>query len=256
MSTVEKALDILNLFSEDRPSIGLSEAARLMGRDKASVLRYLGALESKGFIEQDKLSRAYSLGPSTVRLAAIRERTYTVSQGARSVLRHMVDETGETAHLSHFAGDSLTQVAFEETSVRGTRVYINMAEPLSFHGTASGMAYLSQLPSERARELLNRPLTAHTPTTLTNADAVMAKVRTAAQERVAECDGSFDPDVWGIAAPVFGASGDVCGAVAIATPSSRMEPGLRERIIQSVIGGAQEISRQYGARPSDREAAE
>lgn len=256
MSTVEKALDILNLFSEDRPSIGLSEAARLLNRDKASVLRYLNALESKGFVEQDTQSRAYSIGPAVVRFATIRDRTYPVSQGARNVLRRMVEETGETAHLSHFAGESLSQIAVEETSARGTRVFVNMAEPLSFHGTASGIAFLSQLPAARARSLLKGRLIAHTDATPTDADEVMERVRHATEDRIAESDGSFDADVYGIAAPVFGASGDVCGAVAVATPAARMDRQLRERIIAAVRKGALDISRQYGARLSDREAAE
>ena len=51
MTTVDKALEILDLFSESRPSLGLSEAARLLDRDKASVLRYLAALERQGFLE-------------------------------------------------------------------------------------------------------------------------------------------------------------------------------------------------------------
>jgi IclR family acetate operon transcriptional repressor len=256
VSTVEKALDILNLFSEDRPALGLSAASRLLNRDKATVLRHLNALESKGFVEQDTQSRAYSLGPAVVRLSAIRERTYPVSQGARNVLRHLVEATGETAHLSHFAGDSLAQVAVEETSTRGTRVFINMAEPLSFHGTASGLVYLSKLPPSRARALLAGPLVAHTPATPIAVDTIMARVEAAARAGTAESNGTFDADVYGIAAPVFAASGDVCGAVAVATPASRMNDEARHRIIPAVLKAAAEISHHYGARQPDREAAE
>lgn len=256
MSTVEKALDILDLFSEDRPTIGLSEAARLLKRDKASVLRYLSALENKGFIEQDAISRAYCLGPAVVRLAVLREQTYPVNLAAHNVLKKLVLETGETAHLSHFAGDSLIQVAVEETSARGTRVFIDMSEPLSFHGTASGIAYLSQLPHARARDLLKPPLLAHTPTTSTDPEIVLERARAAGQAGIAESDGSFETEVYGIAAPVLGASGEACGAVAVATPASRMDAAARARIIPAVMQAARVISRHYGAKLSTREAAE
>ena len=73
MSTVDKALEVLNLFSELRPSIGLSQTARLLGRDKSTVQRYLTSLESQGFLEQDALSRAYHLGPAVTRLSHVRE---------------------------------------------------------------------------------------------------------------------------------------------------------------------------------------
>ncbi|MBZ0127895.1 MAG: IclR family transcriptional regulator [Rhodobacteraceae bacterium] len=256
MSTVDKALGILDLFSEARPSLGLTEAARLSGRDKATVLRYLNALEKKGFLEQDPATRAYHLGPALVRLAVIRETTYPVSQAARMILGKLVESTGETAHLSHFAGESLSQIAVEETATHGTRVFIDMAEALSFHGTASGIAFLSACPPERARALLKGPLATHTPATPRDPETVLAQAALASRQGFAVCPGTFEADVCGIAAPVFGPSGEVCGAVAVATPSSRMSDAARSRISRAVRKAAAEISRHYGARMPVQGAAE
>lgn len=247
MSTVDNALGILDLFSEARPTLGLTEAARLSGRDKATALRYLNALEKKGFVEQDPTSRAYHLGPALVRLAVVREVTYPVGQAARLILGKLVESTGETAHLSHFAGESLTQIAVEETATHGTRVFIDMAEKLTFHGTASGIAFLSACAPERARALLKGPLETHTAATPRDAETTLEQAEHAAKQGFAICPGTFDADVCGIAAPVFGPSGEVCGAVAVATPSSRMSDAARNHIARAVQQAASEISRHYGA---------
>ena len=247
MSTVDKALDILDLFSDSRPAIGLSEIARLLKRDKASTLRYLNALESKGFVEQDTYTRSYHLGPALARLALIREITYPVNRAARNILKKLVAETGETAHLSHVNGDSLTQIAIEETAFRGTRVYIDPAEPLSLHGTASGIAFLSRCAPARLERFLARPLARHTDNTPTEPAALRALVEQARRQGFARAEGTFEADVCGIAAPVFAASGQVCGAVAVATPNSRMTPETAARIAARVQEAARLISRHYGA---------
>lgn len=247
MSTVDKALDILDLFAEHRPAIGLSEAARLLKRDKASTLRYLNSLESKGFIEQDPFTRSYHLGPALARLALIREITYPVNRAARNILKKLVADTGETAHLTHFSAESLTHIAIEETAYRGTRVFIDPAEPLTLHATASGIAFMSRCSSERIAGFLNEPLVVHTSETETDRKIILDMVKQARKNGYASTSGTFESDVCGIAAPVFGPSGAVCGAVAVATPVSRMNPVIQGKIAGFVIKAAQHISRHYGA---------
>jgi len=247
VGTVRKALDILDLFSGSRPTIGLSEAARLVGRDKATTLRYLNSLESKGFIEQDPHSRSYHLGPALVRLAMIREATYPVNKAAQNILKKLVADTGETAHLSHHGADSLSQIAIEETSVRGTRVYMDPAEPLTFHATASGIAYLSQCPEAKVAALLALPLIRHTNSTITSPEAVLELLKAARDQGYAMTIGTFEDDICGIAAPVFGPTGAVCGAVGVATPMSRITPAVQQDIAAHVIQAAHLVSAHYGA---------
>jgi IclR family transcriptional regulator, acetate operon repressor len=257
LSTIDKALDILDLFSENRPAIGLSEAARQLNRDKASTLRYLNALENKGFIEQDPFTRSYHLGPALARLAMIREITYPVNRAARNILKKLVADTGETAHLTHFSCESLTHTAIEETAYRGTRVYIDPAEPLTLHATASGIAFMSRCADDRIAEFLNEPLVLHTSDTPTDRAEILASVELARKNGYASTVSTFESDVCGIAAPVFGPSGDVCGAVAVATPVSRMTDVIHSKIADYVIHAAQHISRHYGAkRLPSQDAAE
>lgn len=254
LSTVEKALDILDLLSKARPSVGLSEAARLLNRDKASTLRHLTALVNKGFLEQDQTSRAYYLGPALARYAMVRQTTFPAMDMARDILKKTVELTGETAHLSQFSGESLIQTAIEETSIRGTRVHVDPAEPLSLHGTASGLAYLSQCSEQRASALLARDLEAHTPDTPIDREEILRRVREVSQKGFAMSVGTFEAEVCGIAAPVFGMSGEVCGAIAVATPTSRMSDEARENIITAVRNAAQEISRHNGATVRNKES--
>ena len=73
MSTVVKALSLLDHFDASIPEVGLVDMARLSGLDKATARRLLVALGKKGFVEQDPVTRRYRLGAALVRLARIRE---------------------------------------------------------------------------------------------------------------------------------------------------------------------------------------
>jgi len=200
LSTIDKALSVLELFSESRPSIGLSEASRLLRRDKATVQRYLTVLNERGFLDQDALTRAYHLGPAVTRLSLVRDLTYPVNTGVRNVLRKLVADTGETAHASHSQKNGeLSVVAIAETSFKGTRVYIDPAAFLPLHASASGIAFLSALSEDTATELLVRPLETFTPSTAKDRKEVLKLVHQARERGYAKMAGTLETDVVGMA---------------------------------------------------------
>ncbi|MCC6008343.1 MAG: IclR family transcriptional regulator [Rhodobacteraceae bacterium] len=250
MSTIDKALELLDLFTEARAVLRLSEAARLTGRDKASLLRYFAALERRGFVERDSESRGWRLGPALVRLAALRETTWPVQSAARGILMALADETGETAHLSHFAARQLINLAIVESDAHPTRVRLGLSEALPLHATASGIAVLSSLPEAARRATLGAKrggLARYTATTLTDPGEVLAQAARAQVQGYAVVRGTFEADVTGVAAPVFGRGGEVCGAIAVAAPSARAGTAEVARIGQAVMSAAVRVSHQFGA---------
>ena len=249
MSTIDKALSVLELFSESRPSIGLSEASRLLRRDKATVQRYLTVLNERGFLDQDALTRAYHLGPAVTRLSLVRDLTYPVKTGVTNILRKLVVDTGETAHASHSQQNGeLSVVAIEETSFKGTRVYIDPAAFLPLHASASGIAFLSALSEDTADEFLIRPLETFTPSTAKNRKEVFKLVHQARERGYAKMAGTFEIDVVGMAAPVYGFDKQACGAVAVATPASRFNKGVEQRNRACLVDAADAVSQLYGAK--------
>lgn len=247
MSTVDKALSVLDLFSEARPSLGPSEIARQLGWDKSNVHRYVRSLAARGLLEQDPRDRTYHLGPALSRLALVRERTHPVAAGLRRVLSDVVAETGETAHASALVGDELHISAVVETKIRGTRVYVDPSEPLPFHASGSGVAVLAASRPERVRELLDGNLARFTPSTPQTPNEVTSLIEGARVLGYAKMEGSFESDVVGVAAAVLGFDGLAIGAVAVATPSARFGPRPEAVIAASVRGAAERISKMHGA---------
>ena len=247
-ATVHKALSLLNLFSESVPELGLSEVARAAGLDKATAYRLLNTLEARGFLEQHPQTKLYRLGPAVLHLARIREATFPVSAIVLPVLETLAAATGETAHLSLFAGGALAPIGVVE-SPKASRVSLSAAETLPLHATASGIAFLAFAPDELISKLPKGGFKAYTEHTITGRDAIARMVEVARRSGFATADQSYEDEVYGIAAPTFGPGEMANGAIAVATPSHRMTRELRALIIRAVMDAAIEVSRKLGNEP-------
>ncbi len=255
MGTVNKALNLLEHFTLARPEIGLSELARLSGMNKATVYRLISSLEAGGLVEQSH-ERRYRVGPAVLRLAALREATVPLRQGAMPILQRLSDTTGETAHLSLIQGDKLGTYAFTYADAHGTSVRMEDAAILPFHATASGLSVLAHLSPARREAILAVPLPRLTPRTETDPDALRALLDRIAETGAAESTGGFEADVHSRALPLFSPEGAVTGALAVATPTSRLDAALEARIKDALDHAARAIMDLWGGAPPSPTIAE
>lgn len=246
MGTVSKALSLLTLFSQTRPQIGLSDATRLSGMNKATVYRLLGELQAQGFVEQVGTDRAYRLGPEVLRLAALREAAVPLLEVSREILERLCEATGETAHMSQVTGERLNTLSYAYSPRHATRVMMEDAEVLSFHATSSGLAILAYASEEFVETILSQPLRAHTAHTMTDADHIRGALEQVRASGIAESIGGFEDDVHSHAAPVFGADQCPVGALAVAAPVSRATPELKALIRSELQLCAADLTRRTG----------
>lgn len=246
MGTTTKALSLLSYFSRTRPLIGLSDMARLSDLNKATVHRLMGELAQAGFVEQAGSGREYRLGPAVMRLAALREHAVPMRDVAAGVLRDLSDVTQETAHFSLMQGRTLSTIVFAYSPVHGTRVTMEDAEVLMLHATSSGLAVLAYSAADLVDSVLSEPLVARTDQTITDPArirAILAEIRAVG---VAESVSGFEEDVHSHAAPVFDAEGIAMGAVAVAAPTTRMNPDLAAGIRAAVKAQALRLTAMLG----------
>ncbi len=244
MSTVEKAYSLLGFFSEEKPELGLSELKRLSGRDKATTYRYLEALERVGLLEQAPVTRTYRIGPAVLRLAQLRERTMPRLSVVEALLPELADATGETVHASHLEGDRLITLANRESSAHSTRVVIDIAE-LPLHATASGLAVIAYGP-DKLRSAAAARLEKFTPRTPSDNDALDAAIAEARDTGFGRSIGAYEEDVHSLSVPLFDASGQAAGAVAVAALASRMTPQLERTIQSELIRVGRAITERWG----------
>lgn len=244
-TTAAKAISLLGFFSETEPELGLSELARRSGVDKATVHRMLNVLAAAGLVEQHGETRLYRLGAGILRLARIREATFPVSKIVEPALQGLTTSTGETAHASLISGHCLATIGICP-SPKSARVNLEAGEALSLHGTASGFAFLAFAPAGFADEVLSAGLKRHTNHTETDPQKLIKRIEESRKNGFATADQTYEDEVYGIAAPLFGPDGHSTGAIAVATPCHRMTDELRALIVREVISAAVEVTRQLG----------
>ena len=164
------------------------------------------------------------------------------------MVRQLAKDTGETTHLSRYSNGRLVQgKVIDAPSRGGIRVQIDPAEELPLHATASGIAFLSSCRTATREQLFSKPLTYFTPNTPTTREAVLEQVEMARQQGYAVGDGAYESGAIGIAATVFNATGEACGAISVASPEASLNETRKQEIIGLVLEAARQISWHQGA---------
>lgn len=247
MSTVIKTLKLLNYLTTRSPELGLSQFTKLSGYDKASTHRRLVDLVKAGFLEQDPVKKTYRLGAAIPRLALVREQTFPAGESARRVLQRLYEQVHETVHVSVVQGtEGLSTLAHIDDESHGNRVYIEPADILPFHATASGLVVLAHAEPEFRQGVLQTTLAAITRETETDAAALLARLDAIRARGFSRSDGGYETDVSGISAPLFDRKGRCCGAIAVAAPKARVNAETEPAIRASLADAAAALTRDWG----------
>ncbi len=166
----------------------------------------------------------------------------------RPILEQLSQRTGETAHFSLMSGSMLTTINSVE-SRKSSRVSLRDAEALPLHATASGLTVLAYSDGAVMTGALVGRLKRFTPHTETDRGAIAQMLADIRHQGFAVADQSYELDVYGVAAPVYGRDDRVIGAIAVATPCHRLDPDLKSTIVKAVIASAVETTRKLGTEP-------
>lgn len=241
MSTVGKALALLNLVASLETDIGLTDLARLAGLDKATTRRFLVELEHYGFIEQDEASRKYRLGAAPVRLARIREARFPLLRTAIPFIKALSETTGETCHLAEFSHGELRSLHVEASS-RANRVNVEVGITLPLHATASGLALLACLEPAKVKTLIKQPLEAFTRETVTDILVLEKNLIETRSRGWSINNNGLEAGVISAAAAIIGPEGQPVATLAVAAPEARIDELALRKLGKSVAETAERLS--------------
>lgn len=95
VESVDKALKILECFTQPRQELSLTEIANKTNNYKSTVLRLCESLEKFNFIEKE-FNKKYRLGNSIERLYAIYDKSFNYRDEIQQELHHLCKLTNET----------------------------------------------------------------------------------------------------------------------------------------------------------------
>ena len=150
---LERGLDVLELLAERGLPMTQAEIARALRRGASELFRTLTVLDRRGYLQRDPVSGAYGL---TLRLFELgrRHRPHDgLIRAAEGPMRTLMEETGESCHLSVLHQGELVVLAQEEGPAR-VRVSVAVGSTIAPRHAASGRVLLAALDdAERAAVL-------------------------------------------------------------------------------------------------------
>jgi DNA-binding IclR family transcriptional regulator len=243
--TVHRAIDILEAFSVNRPSLALGEICEAVNLTLPTTHRLLKALQHKEMVFWDPLSRRYSLGAGVMRLASLILNRDDLTAIVQPSLDYLRNETDETVGF-HGVIDDERVCLVELVSPLPIRMASGVGRAYPLYSGAAGKAILALMPGEQAERVLNDACKAR----LLSADRRNALRRELEQIRsvgYATSRGETVPGAAAVATAVVNASGAVVGSINITGPADRMTPAKAKEFATPLLKVRAEVMRQLGA---------
>ena len=249
IGSIQRALDILNLFSSQSSELGTTEIAKALGLHKSTTASLVYTLEANGYLSQNPDTRKYRLGLKLVERAFAMLDEVEVRQVAYPFLRELRDQWNETVNLAILDGPDIVYVErMLGTKALGMRSEVGRRAPA--HSTALGKAILSCLPVPAVSAFVSQyGLSATTPRTITDPDKFLAELEKTREQGYAVDDEENEIGGRCVAVPVFDHTGQPVAAVSVSAPTARLPVSEFPQVGAMVRGTARCISRGLGYMP-------
>jgi IclR family transcriptional regulator, pca regulon regulatory protein len=241
--SLEKGLAVLCAFNEKRRTMTLAEVAAATDITKSSAQRMVYTLEQLGYLRKHPQTRRYQLTPRVMQVGFNYLASNALVEIATPFLSELARVTGETCNLTEPDGTEMVYVA-RFVSAKWVPIHMPIGSRIPMYCTGSGRAYLSLLPQEEARRLLQRSKRErHTAHTRTDIDEILKLLGAARRQGYASNREELFLGDMSISAPIVGAHGHPLGAVHVVAPTSRWTLSqAEEKLAPATIDCARAIS--------------
>lgn len=245
IQSVTNALDLLEEFRGEETELGVTELSKRLGLHKNNVFRLLATLESRGYMEQNKVTGNYRLGLRVLELGQVFIKHMGLLKMARPILEEISEKCNETAYLGLIRDDRVVYVDVVEAT-RPVRVISRVGVGLPVYCSAVGKAQIAfESADEVDRVLAETPLKRYTEHTLIDREALLGQLEEIRGRGYALDDEEFDEGIRCVGVPVRDYTRRVIAGISISGPAYRFSD---ERLQEQLIPLATEAGRRLSSR--------
>jgi DNA-binding IclR family transcriptional regulator len=247
---IDRAIDILNVFSVDHPVLTIDKIISMTKLPKTTAYRILYTLELRGLIQYDQKKQTYRLGLKMLEYAGTLTTFLDVRQEAEEILIKLQTETKQTVIMAMVEQETFVYVFIRENPV-GFKYssYIGMRRPNNF-GVLGQIIMAFSTEDELNRLLTKYPLTKMTSKTVTDLNVLRDRFKKITEEQVyADMEETYEGGV-AVGAPVFDAEGKLIAAIAAYGPAWELNGEHLESVKLMVKDAANQISLKMGYKHS------
>ena len=168
IQSIDRALQVLELFSLEKPEWGITEISKALNIYKSNVHNVLTTLAEKGFVIKDSKTDKYKLGIKFFEMGSIVIKNMDLRKIAHPYMEKLLKEFNETVHLGILVEGEILSIEQEESGQSlSPRIFIGKKAPL--HCTGVGKAIMAYLPKDKfAFTIKEMGLIGYTENTISN----------------------------------------------------------------------------------------
>lgn len=237
VASVGKAFAVLKSFTSEAFELTLSEVAARADLDRGTAFRLIQTLIELGYLQGVPQSRRFRLGVACLDLG------YTVlSHGSLRViveplLRDLVPDAGDAASLGMLDGGDVIYLARVSAGLDRYKMDRRPGTRIPAYSAALGHAMLAHLQrDEQIARLESRPRVKLSERTLTDLDALLARLDQVKKKGHAVSDGENAYGLRTLATPILDAQGSVIAGLSITVDAMRMDmPTFRDQALPRLM---------------------
>jgi IclR family transcriptional regulator, KDG regulon repressor len=246
IQSVERALQILDLFDEYSAELKITEISTRMNLNKSTIHSLLKTLQKHGYIQQNAENGKYKLGLKLYERGNLVVESMDIRAISRKHLQQLSAKTGHTLHLVIMDGKAAVYV----DKIVGTTanvLYSKIGRRVPIHSTGVGKALVAFKTDEEIEQIFDRyTLEKRTPRTITTKQDLFIELK-----QIRERGFSFDHEenelgISCIAIPVRNHTGQVVTAFSISMPTPKLNSEQIESIVPMMKDVGEKISKELG----------
>jgi IclR family transcriptional regulator, KDG regulon repressor len=248
VTSVERALSILELLASRNHGLSTSEISRAARVPKSSTSYLLRTLVGRGYVRRDGETGQHTLGIRVLSLGGQAVQGMALREFAMPLLREIVEVTRLGSHLAILDhGDAVYIERIESPGF--IKMDIWSGRRVAPQATAVGKALICQLSREEVQEIAAlHPITPVSATTIVTLPHLLEDLEVIRRRGYAIDDEEHAVGVRCVAAPVFAANGEVAAAIGVSGTVSQVSDDYMPALGKIVQTTALKLSAQLGGR--------
>ncbi len=175
LSTVDKALDVLEYLRDKGEPTRLSEISSNLDIPKSNVHRIVTTFSKRGYVYQNPDTLKYSLGVSAWILGRSIEGLDATIEYLQPFLKEIGDRVEETVYIAALRQEKVVYLTtYTQPSIPGWVLKGTTMMPL--HSTAAGKVFLAAKPKEYVENYIKQGLARYTEYTITDPEELRAEI--------------------------------------------------------------------------------
>ncbi len=239
--SVQRALDILALLTDDQPTISIRQIVAATGLAKTTVLRMVSTLEQSGLLWATH--NGYMAGPGLWRWAHLAQRSWELPPDTQRTMRELSARQRETVNV-YVARDIYRVCIAQQEGPQPLRHVVHVGDELPMWAGASAKVLLR----DASPGLLER-IARSSPYGPKHVRRLREWIDQAAVSGYAESHGEREDGLSAVAAPILGRSGRVIAALGLSGPTVRFTEARVAEFAAEVKRVARQLSERGFSHP-------